>query len=259
MKKKEPNFYYLLGEYKLNSYYGIKDSGKYSEFEATYSISLIRDGKSFHCELDRSNVLINQRRPNKLMDQIMLDIGNSIYPIKMIIDSEMQIRDILNFDEIKSNWNICTQKYLEKYPSAEMDRYVRMATVNLTSKQNFIHALYQDTFFNLYFRDIISPIEEGEAKAIQWVNFPVKSRNSTYLYSFNSSENIIHASGEIMKITPSQEGNYEMNYELGEYNHIDSIRGSVEGSYHHKHYEKKIEITFRLHKIENTLHSIILE
>lgn len=235
----------LSAEYLVkNKYSKGTDENSHSVFSCVFHLNVVHDdiNNRYNYTIRRADVQIDGKPVKKLMDRIICEIGNSIYPISLVVTPQMQIIDVNNYEDIKKNWADCTKTLLKKYPSYAMSRYVKMSEKNILDKNSFIQSLYQDTFFNAYFRDIYTPMSEDEACSILWRNFPKRQMSQTYLYQINSSEDKIILSGNIMQIVPEQEGYCTIEYKLGEKGEILDIKGKIESKHDNKLYKKEISV-----------------
>lgn len=232
--------------YDLQSRYVVETEENYcSVYSCAYHLDASYESESdrYIFKISRSGMQIDGKPVGKLMDKIMLEIGNSIYPLALSVSPQMKIEDVMNYAEVKQRWTECTKEQLENHPSAEMERYVDRSRRNMSDINSFIDSLRADTFFNVYFRNIYVPTPRGEANLIQWSNFPRREMNQTYLYRVGlAEENRIDVSGQIMQIVPEQNGSYTMSYEVGAMGEIIDITGSVESRYQGRLYQKCISI-----------------
>lgn len=236
----------LSALYELDSKYIIDNEQYYSSiYSCVYNICFVWDetNSRYNCKIDRSKVKIDNNPIRKMMDKIIYDLGNSIYPLSLNVSAQMKIMDVVNHEEIKKSWVTCAKEKLEKYPSPQMRRYIKMAQPNIVDKKLFVQSLYRDTFFNAFFRNIYEPTPKGEAFSIVWFNFPKKQMNQTYLYEVASEQdNRIETKGNILQIVPEQNGIYSAEYTLGDKDQILSIAGNIESLYQNKLYRKQLSI-----------------
>jgi hypothetical protein len=193
--------------------------------------------------LNRSNVLLNDKKPETLTDRILYEIGTSLYPLKLKVSPFLQIIDVNNREEIYSRWKKCTEKCLQKNNTELLRNYVHTNEAIFSKKERFIELLYRDTFVKLYFRNIYRQTDEKEAILIRWDNFPESKMNSSYLYQLEKTDSMIQTSGKIMKILPHQEGFYQMKYKVGTRGEIFEICGTVDNQHNGKKYAKQIAVT----------------
>lgn len=239
-------FKFLSASYKLESKYIEKNEEYYtSQYTCIYKANAIFDEDSgyYNYRISRSDVLIDNKSISKLMDKIILEIGNAIYPISLLVNQQMRIIDVVNYEDIKQKWINNAKEKLDRYPSSEIKRYLSASYKNIKNKNTFINCLYKDSFLNLYFRNIFEPTIKNEVHSIVWHNFPKKQMNQTYLYEIAPmKENQIKILGEIMQIVPEQNGTYAADYRIGNEGQIISISGSIESKHQDKLYKKQVSI-----------------
>jgi plasmid maintenance system killer protein len=193
--------------------------------------------------LNRSETLLNGKPPEKLMDKIMLETGNSYYPVHLLVSPQLIIMDIINFDGIIEKWKKCALDLQERMSSPELERYLRFSENNLAGSRKFISSLYRNAFYKLYFRDIFTSTTDDEVRLIRWDNFPEREMNQSYLYQVKpSGENEIRLSGEIMKIVPEHNGTYDSTYETGTFGEILRITCHIETEWEGSRYTKHLQI-----------------
>ena len=236
----------LSAEYNVESKYIIQSEEHYcSSFGSNIQLNAIyntEDG-NYHFTIKRSRVLLNGAKPSKLMDRLICETGDTLYPLTLKVSPLLEILDVFNFDEIKQRRQECVKSIAEKYPSYPVQQYIRMAEKNFAGKKAFIRSLYQDSFFNLYFRDIYTITPDNEAKTILWVNFPKREMNRTYLYQVKQVDDLqISTAGKVMKIIPEMEGDYDMTYVIGKHGEIHSINGTITSSNDRKDYIKQLSV-----------------
>jgi hypothetical protein len=234
----------LRADYKVCSEYIIQTEEHYcSSFDCTLNITALYNtaDENYEFIINRSNVLINGKEATKLMDKIICEIGNALYPLRLKVSPLLCILNVMNFHEIIHRRKKCIEKLTDKYPAYQIERHIMESGKNFSGEQKFIHALYQNVFFNLYFRDIYTPAQTDEAFPILWANFPKRGMNRTYLYQIKAiDESQINTVGEIMKVLPEQQGHYDMMYEIGKYGEIHAVKGKITGTDNTKEYIKQV-------------------
>ena len=229
--------------YRIESKYIIDSEENYcstfgSKLHVTARYEKERDNYTFI--INRSAVLLNGKPAVKLMDRIMSEVGNSLYPIHLRVSPRLWILDILNFNEIKQRRQQCADDWKAEADSPELERYFRFSEKNSANGKTLIASLYRDTFFNLYFRDIFTPTGNDEARLIRWQNFPERETDQSYLYQVKPEDaDRIRLSGEIMKIVPEHNGTFDTVYETGDQGEIRRIKGRIESESEGTRYMKQ--------------------
>ena len=236
-------FGFMQAGYRIESKYSINSGEHYG---STFSSKLHviaryeKERDSYTFILNRSEVLLNEKPAEKLMDRVMCEMGNSLYPIHLRVSPHLWILDVLNFNEIKQRRQQCADAWRAKASSDELERYFWFSEKNTADSKTLIASLYRDTFFNLYFRDIFTPTENDETKLIRWQNFPVREMDQSYLYQIKpEGVNRFRLSGEIMKIKPEHSGTFDTVYETGDRGEIRRIKGRIESEWEGNRYQKQ--------------------
>lgn len=119
------------------------------------------------------DTLINGKYPEKVMDSLMMELGDSLYPLSFNM-GENYNSQIIDFEQIAARWEEKSKKILEEYPTVEFMNYVELARTNLT-KEGLMKTLFRDTFYQLYFADI-----DSDGLNVDCCNFPRCGNKTTY-------------------------------------------------------------------------------
>lgn len=254
----------LQAVYNLESRYMIDNEVNYcSVFNSTLSVkaSYEKEKNYYRFIVNRSNVFLDRKRPVKKMDKIINEIGNSLYPLCLEVSPFLQIIDVTNIEEIKVRRHSCTTRLLNENPSDDLKEYIRLSEKILSDRKSFINSLYQDVFFNLYFRNIFIPTSDDEVQLMQWRNFPLHGMNQSFLYTIkNIEEKQVHLAGEVMKIVPESNGTFDIEYKVGDEGEIYSIGGEVETNYDKRNYIKRLSLRAESIKTGSSfLESVIID
>jgi len=199
-----------------------------------------KERDSYTFILNRSEVLLNGKPAEKLMDRVMCEMGNCLYPLHLRVSPRLWVSDVLNFNEIKQRRQQCADDWKAKASSDELERYFWFSKKNTADSKTLIASLYRDTFFNLYFRDIFTPTEDDDVRTICWQNFPVRETDQSYFYRINpEGVNRFRLSGEIMQIKPEHNGTFDTVYETGDGGEIRRIKGRIESDREGTRYRKQ--------------------
>ena len=104
--------------------------------------------------LRRHDVLINEEKPEQTSDMVMLEIGDSLYPIELSVTQEGIIMAIENFSEIKERWTDKRNELLKKYPTEAFEHYLKTSENNMKDQQDFLQILQRDPFIQFYFMSV---------------------------------------------------------------------------------------------------------
>jgi hypothetical protein len=237
----------LSADYNVESKYIIESEEYYcSSFRSNVHLkaTYYQEEDHYIFQVERSDVLLNGKKVTKLMDRFIYELGATLFPVTLKVSPVLEILDIINFDEIKDRRQKKVEEMTEKYPSNRtVEQYIRASEKNFADKNTLLHSLYQDSFCNLYFRDIYTSTADDEAKTILWGNFPKRELNRSYLYQVTPiDDSQIKTTGEVLKIIPELNGNYDMIYSLGEHGEIHHINGKITSLEAQKEYIKEISV-----------------
>ena len=103
--------------------------------------------------IERVNVTLNGKPPEKIVDQLMNRLGSTYYPIKLTVSPTGKIMQVDNFSEICQRWENECKTVLENEYSESVERYILLAKDNLKNRECLSTVLKRDTFMQLYFTD----------------------------------------------------------------------------------------------------------
>lgn len=244
---KKLSFKTLKAVYLLNTEYRkLKEEDYVSAYSCQWHLKAQYDpaSKTYTFDLDRKDVKIDRKKVEQLMDRIMLEIGNSLYPLRFEVTPQLQVNQIINYDEIVGRWRETTQKCRDEHPGDIMERYIEHSSGSFSNQRTLLLSLYRDSFINLYFRNLYElPQSPDERERMEWQNFPLSEMKSSYFCTIEEpEENRRKLEGPLMAIIPSQEGHGQVDFMYGEYGEPEEIDGLFTAIHDGKHYRKKIQI-----------------
>jgi hypothetical protein len=239
--KKEDWVFSLKTEYRR-----LKATDYVSAYSCLWHVKANYNSNTQLCDfsLDRSEVKINNREPEKLMDRIVYEIGSSLYPMRLNISQQMEIVQISNYGEVVDRWKETAEKCRNEHPGEVIDRYIDYSSANISTPLSLKRSLYGDSFFNLYFRNLyLLPEDEEERECVELPNFPEKGMKSAYYCKIQApSATVRRLDGTLMAILPSQEGVADIDYTLGVHGAPETIAGSFTAVNRSGQYQKKIAV-----------------
>ena len=122
----------------------------------------------------RFDTLVDDKMPEQVMDNLMLDLGNVLYPIEMKVDFAGRICKIVNFYEIKERWYRHSEELLNKNYTIQFQKYLEFSKYNFKNESCFIIAILRDTLLETLLLPFGSEYIETNC-----VNFPFLSRKIT--------------------------------------------------------------------------------
>ena len=136
----------------------------------------------------RTDTKLDNQPPKKVMDKLMLELGNIIYPVALNVSKDASILSVSNFDEIKQRWKNKSQELYKANKTQAFQNYLKMSAKNFTNETKFRQSLYRDTFIQMFFLDYGNQVLEFD-----FVNFPIQSRK-TSLYAIRIPNSSYHYS-----------------------------------------------------------------
>jgi len=124
---------------------------------------------------ERSDVSLNSERPQKVMDNLMVLLGNCLYPMELYVSASGELLSVTNFEQIREVWLETSKELLKQNRTQEFEKYLEAAKKNLSDERSFLKALSRDSFIQLYFKDYTTNSEE-----LEFVNFPFQNRKTNY-------------------------------------------------------------------------------
>jgi hypothetical protein len=119
----------------------------------------------------RTDTKLNGVAPQQVMDNLMLELGNALYPIELNTDLKGEIRSIGNFSEIRERWIKKSRDLYKRNKTQAFRNYLEMSQNNLTHESRFKEVLLRDSFIQLFFLNY-----GNNTLRFDFVNFPVRSR-----------------------------------------------------------------------------------
>lgn len=165
---------------------------------------------------------INGQYPEKVMDYLMMELGDSLYPLSFHVVENNRFQ-IVDFEQIVARWEEKSRKMLEERPTVEFMNYVELARTNLT-KDGLIKTLSRDTFYQLYFADI-----DSDGLKIDCYNFPRCGNKTTYCAAGKKknagAEEYKHFDLDLAFNYPAVNGSGFLTYTLFPQGDIKSVEG----------------------------------
>ncbi len=128
-----------------------------------------------------ADILLNGAPPDDF-NEIMLSLGQSLYPIVLEVTEMGLVEKVGNFEDIAKRWKTSCAEMKNLYANSfVVDQYINTSSVNMKSKDTFLKALRRNGFVQLFFNEY----EQKEPKFIT-PDFPL--RKDKTLFSFNKRE-----------------------------------------------------------------------
>lgn len=105
----------------------------------------------YKCSLEkRCDVQIEQVKP-LLANRLLIELGESLYPIELNITLDGKIDSITNFEEVKERRTKKAKELLSTFPTIPFRRYIEMSQGYLEEEEVFRGVLVRDSFIQLFF------------------------------------------------------------------------------------------------------------
>ncbi len=161
----------------LDSFYNVDIILKHPDFTQTHYHSReyveARSEKEsgryiFRLEGQR-NILLNREPPQEVMDKLMIELGNAVYPLSLVVSQEGEILTVKNFLSVKEQWERKTEAILKEQYTQPLEQYIRIASRNLKQETALRKSLVKKTFIRLFFLPF-----NTEMFTLKFENFPLR-------------------------------------------------------------------------------------
>lgn len=116
---------------------------------------------------ERSDILLDNEPPKEVMDKLMIDLGNAIYPLSLVVGPESGILEVKNFVFVKEQWKQKTEVILKDQYTQPLERYIRIVSRNLKQEAALRKSLAKNTFVRLFFLPF-----QTDVFTFEFENFP---------------------------------------------------------------------------------------
>ena len=165
----------LKSRYSVTVIYRLPDYTE-QKYESKIVVKAQRDKENYLFTLEeRFEVLLNHEKPQKGMDDLMIRLGNCLYPIELYVSAKGELHSVPNFGQIKETWLKTANELLKQNKTQAFRNYLYAAKVNLSDETTFLKALNKDSFIHLFFKDYASNSVE-----LAFVNFPYQNRKTDF-------------------------------------------------------------------------------
>lgn len=149
------NFRVLKSEYELET--AVECEGTVmSTLNSSFSIDARYDNmkENFVFTVGRRNAGVSNgdNNPPGLVDELMIKLGDSLFPAVLRVSNTAEILGIENFNEINGRWEKTCKEILERAYSVPAANYIELAKKNMRDEKVFLEAFGNQTFIQLLFR-----------------------------------------------------------------------------------------------------------
>ena len=186
------NFVYFDGIYL--SYKG-ENQFYFEEVDASLTRFVIRNRVSYVKNPRKSTV-----------DNQIIQLGNSLFPISFHVDNSGMVQQIENFEEIQARRIAKSKELAAKYPTIEFKKYLEISMMNFQDEPTLRDKLKYDVFL----QTILPLLYKKKEFMIQIDNFPKKMKRTSFMLTEeeNESDND-NVSYKVSSVFPSMDGEEE--------------------------------------------------
>ncbi|AZA53420.1 hypothetical protein [Chryseobacterium sp. G0201] len=169
----------LEKKYPFRKEYGIVQTLFEDDFEKSKItfVTEIERLEPFEYSIRRKNILINDKAPDLVIEQISEKIGNIFFPLEVETLENGNLKHISNLDEIRKRWKSLKPKLVEYYKGKLAQGLIKNIEDELESKNIIQNRILNSFFYRLYFlpfRDYIK--EENTDFDLYLPVFPFKNK-----------------------------------------------------------------------------------
>jgi hypothetical protein len=170
---------------------------------------------------ERSEVQLNEEKPQKIMDRIMVLLGNCLYPIELCASVKGELLSVPNFGQIREVWFKTANELLKQNKTQAFRNYLESAKMNLSDEKRFLRTLSKDSFIQLFFKDYTNNSVE-----LEFINFPYQNRKTNFYVRKIPTDSATYSLSSAFKEAEVQEAGgkliYHKNNAYGEPFYINS-------------------------------------
>jgi hypothetical protein len=186
----------------------------------------------------KEQVLINGQIPQQIMDRIMLQMGESLYPVQLSVSNDGELMSVENFEIVSQRWNMEAHAQLLKHNnSPTLLRYINNSRKNIESEEALRQSLMRDSFIKLFFCGLFSSKRDYD---FVFENFPEKEQRQAFVCNKKTANDC----DIILTNANSADGQNvcTIHYLLGKQHEVDKISACISNV--EKQCGKTIEIEF---------------
>lgn len=210
-------------EYKVNYFLTVGDQIDMMQMKVGVKW-LATDKNKFHLfEINKGSILLNNKRPDTIMDELGVRTAEVLYPLKIVVDSSGKWIDIYNYDEIQSRWKDKKEEILDYFEGEVAEKYVKKTEYALENTETLFKYLTSDYFLRTFFNGI--HVSYTSTYSIQnEVLFPLeKDEESRYgieqkIDEFLDQSNLVRMEQKGHYVATESEASFETDPWTGNYN-----------------------------------------
>lgn len=127
--------------------------------------------ETFGYEMDRTNLLIDNEEPNTVFEQLAVECGKALFPIRFSANQEGDVVHIYNYENILERWQIIKKGLLNYYEGDMAVSYIKCNNDNLKN-QEIIKKLITNQLFAYFFLNPLEENSQDDNTAVIWKTAP---------------------------------------------------------------------------------------
>lgn len=148
----------------------------FSTYEGETNISIFTDDENYHLLLSsRTSSVYNPKESTA--DQILIELGECMFPISLKIDNHGKLLEVENFEEIKKRRIHKSEEIAKVYPIAELKKYLKISMLNLRNEECFRKKFES----NLFLQILTNSLFPKKSFIIRFDNFPTTNKCNYFL------------------------------------------------------------------------------
>jgi hypothetical protein len=126
----------------------------------------------------KEQVLINGQIPHQIMDRIMLKMGESLYPVQLLVSNNGELLAVENFAAVSERWNSEAQAQLFQQKNSPVTaRYIANSRKNIENEEALRQSLMRGSLIKLLFCGLFS---DRQDYCFVFENFPEREQKQTF-------------------------------------------------------------------------------
>ncbi|MGY0040475.1 hypothetical protein [Pedobacter sp. NJ-S-72] len=118
---------------------------------------------SFLFELDKKQVYINNKAPDKIVDKLAEEMGKILYPLQIVTNKYGFLTGIANIGVVRERWLVQKKSIVQRYEGKISDDAIAAMDSSLSDLGGLIETIKKDWFIALLFSGIYG-LKQGDSK-----------------------------------------------------------------------------------------------
>lgn len=218
----DPTLKVPLGEnYKLEHYpvtktlrYGVMyilENDEVIKFEI--DLLFKKQNNYFVCHINRTTpVFINDVEADTIADELAQLIGDTLYPLDLLIDQSGNFIQVLNFEAIQKRWMQTKENVYKDYEGHWVDSKLKDSETTIAIENDFTYYLQNDLFLKSYFSGIYDCYFK-EYSFVKNIAFPIIDTTTPISYQIQYAIKELWDNNNLIKVTANGVCNDKRSFE----------------------------------------------